>query len=303
MLVLVCGYFFAWQSAREVVVALLGVSSAAALIAGVVVNRPRQRGPWLMLAGAVLAVASSRIVFVELGLQPYAFHQGGNRLVPVYTLHLVAGILIIGALVWLTWPHVDMRRLPALIDAGIVILGAELVAWVVIARPWRTITSLPTAEAASMAYVLRDVLILAALARLATAVRWSGSVGWLAFGTMGLLTYDILFRVDLIGPNWLWGSPTEVGWLALFVGLGAAALEPSMSTLNTRVQGNPDEGSTLPLALVAMSAVLPFGLLLAPGIVRPGIQAAPNDLVPIAAASDRDARVSRHAANPGSRPA
>ena len=269
-----------WREAE--VAALVGLLSAGAIIVGTAIYRPTHRAPWLMLAGAVLANAAARVAYVELGLSG-AFDQSLARLAPIYALHLVMSVLLIGAFVAFTWQHVHARQGPALIDAAIVLLAAGLLAWLVIAQPWTGGSSLTTQMVvARFAYVARDVVFLAAAVRLITTVRWTASVGLLALGTVALLSYDTLNRIGLIHDHWLVGSPIEAGALTFYAALGAAALVPSMATLSTPSREPRDESGTLPLVLVAISAIIPFSLLLSESL--PGESGNPTTIAIASAA-------------------
>ena len=260
-MVALCSSYYALGAIRTVVIGLLGASSAAAILVGVRVNRPQRRRPWFMLAGAVFVAAMARVAYIELGLSGTVAHSQG-RLAPVYALHLVMFILLIGAFISLARPHLDRRQFPALIDAAIVVVGSGLLAWAVVVQPWTANHALATAHSvARIAYVLRDVLILAALFRLVSAVKWSGAVALLTIGTIGLLVYDTLFRIGLIHDQWLWVSPIDIGWLTFYIALGAAALSPSIATMDSPIEGRHDTNGIVAVMSVTLAAFIPFALL------------------------------------------
>src|SRR5258705_10615249 len=76
--------YFVWGGATVIV--LLGLSSAVAIVAGIAANRPPQRAPWLMLAGAVLIGAAAPVASAGLGLSG-ASDQSVARLAPIHALH------------------------------------------------------------------------------------------------------------------------------------------------------------------------------------------------------------------------
>ena len=229
--------YYAWPDATSVAVGIAGLASAGAVVVGVRRYRPARPRPWLLIAAALLFTAAARIVFEALPgepglLKPWAW--------TVWVLHLVMAGLLIAGVIGLTRPTAG--GLPGAIDAAIIALGAGLAATIVIAIPYSRLPG-PTAlyVGVRIAYVLRDVLILAAALLLITAARRNRSVLLLFLGLMGLLVYDVFFRVQMIRGVFLSGTPIDAARLGFYVAVGAAALLPSMATADApRATGEPE---------------------------------------------------------------
>jgi diguanylate cyclase (GGDEF)-like protein/PAS domain S-box-containing protein len=211
---------------------------------------------WLFLAGAVAASALSRLVYQRAPLPAY-----GPLWIGVHVAQLAMTVLLLLAL--LGFAGRAGLGAAAAIDATIVVLGAGLLSTVLVTMlyaanqpPYGTFWVTLRAG-----YVFRDVLILAALIHLATVVRWSASFGLLCLGLLGLLSYDALFRLGQAGP-WLSGAPADVGWLLYFAATGAAALLPSMATIEVATDAAERVGASLRLGVVLPAALLPMGAIM-----------------------------------------
>ncbi len=252
--------YYAWPPDRSVLIVVLGLSGAAAIGYGVLSYRPARPVPWLLLAGSLVANAGARV-----GYRSLAMAGGGpdaGSLVPIVGLHVLMFALLVGALVGFTRPHVA-HGWPAVIDGVIVVLGAGQLAWLVLAQPGADRRTLATPILVIwVAYIVRDVVIAAAQARLVVAVRFTAPLVLLTLGIVGLLGYGALLRIDLVQGELPRGSAIDFGWLVFVFGVGGAALVPAMAAFSTRAGGRQDENSTLSLILVATSASVPFIVLI-----------------------------------------
>ncbi|HEX6870316.1 MAG TPA: EAL domain-containing protein, partial [Micromonosporaceae bacterium] len=235
-----------------------GLAGAAAVVYGVRRYQPPAARSWLMLAGALLLAAAVRL---DVELLPGAIGMARPGISVVYALSLVKSVLILAGLLGLA--RGTTRDRAALVDAAILLLGAGLLAFILIAVPYAAAAGQgATAPGIRVAYVIRDVLILAATAHLATRVRWSRSVALIVAGVAGLLTYDALLRLALARGVVLFGTSVELGWLLLFAAWGAAALSPSMVQVDAGPSAAGHSRAPLRLGLVAFASLLPFVLLM-----------------------------------------
>src|SRR5215469_13907115 len=148
---------------RVVAWALLGLSGVGAIVAGVLVNRPARKAPWLLLAVANLsfiAGQTSFLVMTKLKAEvPFPSFADALYLLeyPLYA----AGVLI-----FIRWrsPEGDRR---SLIDALILTTGLALLSWLYLIMPYARNTELTWLQkSVAIAYPLGDVLVLAMIARL-----------------------------------------------------------------------------------------------------------------------------------------
>ena len=223
------------QRAIEWVV--LGLGSAAAIVHGVRRHRPARIGPWLLLAGAVVASAAGDVLT--------ALHRPGVADLCFYAMFvLVAGSLLqltrIGAIL------VDRARL---IDLLAFACSALLVVWVSVLGDAGRIGTV------SGAYVIGALLLLAVVVRVLVAVGRNVSAALLVVGSVGVLVSDI------VQPLWP-GRLGESGFVVLYLAWGAAALHPSMVRLTEPATPRPSSWRGRWAALLGISVVTPPVVLL-----------------------------------------
>jgi diguanylate cyclase (GGDEF)-like protein/PAS domain S-box-containing protein len=261
--------YLVWPTGSAVLVSAVGVVSAAAIVAGVRRYRPQRAVSWLMLAASLVANAAARILYDALPGAP-------GTLKPdvwlVWLIHLVMFVLLCAGVVGMVRGHV--RGSSAAIDTLIILLSAGLLLGLLIAIPYASVPGIdPVWAAARVAYVARDVLVLALAALLAIAVQRNASTLLLQTGLLSLVVYDVVFRVGRIRGDWLEGTQIEVLWLLFFIAIGAAALVPSMVAFDRRgpagqPQGHHLLGTRVRLGLVLVATLVPSAALFA-GLFRP----------------------------------
>jgi len=208
---------------------LLGASGVAATVAGVYLNRPARKAPWFLLAAANLSFVAGQLGFLiaaQLGT-PLPFPSFADFLYlltyPLYAAALLMFISLRGA-------YRDRR---SLLDALILTCGLALLSWLYIILPSaRTLDQTWLQKSVAIAYPLGDVLVLAMLARLlAPGTRQSRSVWLLAAGSIGMLAADVAYALIQLHGTFRNGTVTDLGWALFYTAWGAAALDPSMTTL------------------------------------------------------------------------
>ena len=110
---------------------LIGLSGVSAIVAGVIINRPARKAPWLLLAGANLsfiAGQTSFLVLTQIGAKvPFPSFADVLYLL-TYPLY-AAGLLIF---IWWRTPDGDRR---SLIDALTLTVGLALLSWIYLILP------------------------------------------------------------------------------------------------------------------------------------------------------------------------
>ncbi len=239
-------------------VTVIGLASAGAIAYGIRRYRPVHAMSWWLLAAAVLINAVARVVYDSLPgqagtLKPWAWI--------VWSMHLTMLVLLIAGALGIA--RSTLRGASAAIDAAIIVLGAGLIGGILIAIPYASVPGVGDLwRAVRVAYVFRDVVVLAIAFHLATAVRWNRSVKWLLAGLFGLVGYDVLFRVGRIHGEWLAGTWVDVMWLLFSVAIGAAALSRTMVEVDTPSAANVRDGAPLRIGLVVVLALMPSAVLL-----------------------------------------
>ncbi|WP_406840140.1 aminotransferase class I/II-fold pyridoxal phosphate-dependent enzyme [Streptomyces sp. AHU1] len=216
--------------------AVIGLGGVAAMLTGILINRPAHRWPWLLLASGLLAFAAGDTSY---NVMESYFDFNNPFPSPADACYLATYPLFAAGLYGLVhyrWPGHD---LPSLLDALIFALGLALPVWVFLVQPLSHAPDMTWQQRAiSIAYPLGDVLVLAMLARLLVSSPGSGrnpSLQLLVLGTATLLTFDIAYGILQLNDLWQTGTLLDSGWIVFYTAWGLAGLHPSMVELTRPV--------------------------------------------------------------------
>jgi diguanylate cyclase (GGDEF)-like protein/PAS domain S-box-containing protein len=239
---------------RSVTWALLGLSGVGAIAAGVVINRPARKAPWLLLAVANLsfiAGQTSFLVMTQLKIDvPFPSFADALYLLeyPLYA----AGVLI-----FIRWrsPEGDRR---SLIDALILTTGLALLSWLYLILPYARNPELTWLQkSVAIAYPLGDVLVLAMIARLlAPGTVRVRSVQLLTLGAIGVLASDVAYGLIQLHVTFHNGTIVDLGWAVLYTAYGAAALHPTMTQLTRPATARRAEASPVRLIVLLLASLI-----------------------------------------------
>jgi PAS domain S-box-containing protein len=193
---------------------VLGIGSAGAIVYGVRRHRPARTGPWMLLAGAIMASAAGDVLT--------ALNRPGVADICFYVMF----VLVACSLLQLTRVGAILVDRARLIDLLAFACSTLLVVWVFVIGDAAQIGD------TSGAYVIGALLLLAVLARLQVAAGRNLSATLLVIGAVGVLVSDIL------QPLWP-GRLSESGFVVLYLAWGAAALHPSMAMLTEPAAPRP----------------------------------------------------------------
>jgi len=253
--------YFVLPDAPRYLWTAIGCSSVAAIVVGVLVNRPRKALPWwLVAAGTVTFIAGDTVYDVLTG--PLGLEDPFPSVADV--LYLCTYPLFAGGLLLLIRAQRRDRDREALVDALIITTGVGFVVWVFLASPYARDGTMSGAEKAfSIAYPLGDVLLLAVLARLLIGGGpVSLSLRLLTLGSFGLMVSDVLYGLIQLKGSWQTGSPVDLGWIIFYVAWGAAALQPDMVRLTEPARLPPQVLSLPRLGILVSVSLLPPLVLL-----------------------------------------
>jgi hypothetical protein len=237
----------------------LGLSGVVAIVVGIRMHRPRARAAWwlfaagqfLFFSGDLYTYSYPKLLGADVG-----FPSIGDALyLTVYPV-LMAGLFI---LIKRRNPRPDRT---ALIDSLILTIGIGLLSWVFLIAPNIHLTGLTVlANAVSVAYPLGDVLLLAAAIRLAVDAGKRTPTFWFLVGSIVcLMATDSAYNYALLKDTYNHQLIYDAGWILYYLLWGAAALHPSMRSLE---EGAPELGTRLtPLRLTLLGGAC----LIAPGI-------------------------------------
>ncbi len=258
--VLTALYLFAPSIAgNRPLINVLGLSSSIAIVVGIRLHRPRAVAAWWLFAlGQFLFVAGDFYTysFPKLFGITVGFPSPGDALYLMVYPALMGGLLI---LIRRRSPHFDR---PTVIDSLILTIGVGLLSWVFLIAPnihSNELTGL--AKAVSSAYPLGDLLLLAAAIRLAVAAGKRAPAFYFLVGSIVcLFATDSAYAYALLIGTYNHQLSYDAGWIVYYLFWGAAALHPSMRTLEEPAHDTRTRLTQLRLALLGGAC------LIAPGI-------------------------------------
>ena len=272
MTVLTVAYVFVPPfKGNALVINAIGLSSPLAIAVGVRLHRPQARLAWtLLLAGQLLYVAGDFYTYTYPDLLggTVGFPSAGDAIyLAVYPL-LFTGLML---LVRRRDPH--RRDRAAIVDSLILTVGFALLSWVFLVAPNLHLSGLTVpAKLVSVAYPLGDVLLLAALIRYAVqAGSRSPAFYFLGVSTVALLATDCAYNYALLAGTYNHQMIYDVGWIAYLVLWGAAALHPSMKTLEEPAPEKRVRLSSARLGVLALACLIGPGIHFAEEIKNPDL--------------------------------
>jgi diguanylate cyclase (GGDEF)-like protein/PAS domain S-box-containing protein len=238
---------------------LLGLSSSVAIAVGIYLHRPKARAAWLLFiignflffAGDLYTYSYPKLFGVEV-----EFPSLGDAIYLTVYPALVAGLLV---LVRRRNPRGDRA---GVIDSLILTVGVGLLSWVFLVAPNIHLSGLTVLEkSVSAAYPLGDILLLAAAIRLAVDTGKRAPAFYLLVGSIvSLLAVDSAYTYALLTDAYNHQLSYDVGWIAYYLLWGAAALHPSMRTLEEPALDSRTRLTPARLGLLAGAC------LIAPGV-------------------------------------
>jgi diguanylate cyclase (GGDEF)-like protein/PAS domain S-box-containing protein len=247
---------------------LLGLSPVLAIVAGIRLHRPASAAPWWWFAGGFA-------LFWLGDLYTYSYPKLLDREVPFPSpgdaaYVAVYPVLIVGLLL-LVRRRAERSGDRSVVDAAILSIGLALPSWLALIAPYLHDGSLPLlAKLVSVAYPLGDVLLLAVTIRLALDGGRRGPAFFLMSASIvALLITDFVYGLMILNGTYDHQMSLDLGWVAFYVLFGAAALHPSMTTLDHADRRSRTALTRTRLALLACASVIAPALELS-GDVRKG---------------------------------
>jgi diguanylate cyclase (GGDEF)-like protein len=210
--------------AAKIYVNTVGLSSVAAMIVGIVRNRPEHWRAWALFAAGVLTFVCGDVTYdvteLRLGEYPYPFWADG--------FYLCAYPLLWASLSRIGRGQGDQER-GGLIDAAIISTGIGLIFWVSVVGPTLEDAGSPLLERlVTIGYPLSDILLTTAVARMLTRPEnRTPSLRLLGVGSAIMLTGDLVYTTMSSTAEYT-GGFVDSGFLTAYACWGAAALHPSM---------------------------------------------------------------------------
>ncbi|WP_433215146.1 putative bifunctional diguanylate cyclase/phosphodiesterase [Dactylosporangium sp. CS-047395] len=253
--------FYRWPEQHMLWWGLIGLSSVAGVVVGVLVHKPSRRWPWLLLAAA-LAVFGAGDFLYNLLTDVFDIQNPFPSVSDV--LYLAMYPLLAGGLLGFIRSRTGRNNRDSLIDAATFTIGLALLSWIFLIDPYVRSTKLTLLQKlVSIGYPLGDVLTLAVFARLLTGgVRPNGSINLLGLGTAGLLAADVVYGLIQLNGSWHVGGPTDLGWVLCYSAWAAAALHPSMKQMTEPTRSSTSDLGMRRIALLGAASLIAPGVLL-----------------------------------------
>jgi diguanylate cyclase (GGDEF)-like protein len=258
------------------------LSGAAAALVGSRRHGPRGSWPWRLIA---IGFVSAALADAAWTLAP-ALRSMEVFLGLLGVLFLAKHLLLTVGLILVVPRRSAQWRWDASLDGTIVSAGLAIGLWMFVAQPIvRSGQFGSVATATAMAYVLADLVVLAALARLVFVSSIRSAASALLAGSVGcLLLADGWYCITLSTDHPFTPSNASVlGWMACAVLLGAAALHPSVKDLGQPSRRALAGASKARMATFVVLAL--FGPVIAASVAVGGHSRRPwltwvDDLVP-----------------------
>jgi diguanylate cyclase (GGDEF)-like protein/PAS domain S-box-containing protein len=236
---------------------VLGLSSSIAIGVGIYLHRPQSRAWWFFIVGQFLFFAGDLYTYSYriLSGADVGFPSIGDALYLAVYPALMAGLFV---LVRRRSPRPDPA---AWIDALILTIGFGLLSWVFLIAPNVHLSGQAVtwfAKGVSAAYPIGDVLLLGAAIRLAVdAGKRAPSFYLLISSIVCLLVTDSAYNLALLKGTYSHDQLIyDAGWISYYLLWGAAALHPSMRTLEEPGLTSRTRLTPLRLALLAGACLI-----------------------------------------------
>jgi diguanylate cyclase (GGDEF)-like protein/PAS domain S-box-containing protein len=249
---------------------VIGLSSPIAIAVGIYLHRPKMWPAWvLFVIGQFLYFAGDLYTYSYpklFGVDVEFPSLGDVVYLTVYPA-LVGGLLL---LVRRRNPEGDRA---GAIDSLILTVGIALLSWVFLVAPNIHLSGLtPLEKIVSAAYPLGDILLLAAAIRLAVDTGKRAPSFYLLVGSIvSLLIVDSAYTYVLLIDSYEHQLSFDLGWITYQLLWGAAALHPSMRTLEEPATDVRTRLTPLRLLLLAGACLVAPGIRLAQELGNPDV--------------------------------
>ena len=251
---LLVGAYYLLPGLRVEAWGLIGLCGVGGIVAGVVINRPSRKLPWLLLAAAQASFVAGQMGFLVAQLMntPLPFPSYADVLY-LLTYPLYAAALVI--FIWWRTPDRDRR---SVIDALTLTVGLALLSWIYLVSPYVHASGLSGLQkSVAIAYPLGDVLVLAMLARmLAPGMGRSRSVQILTVSAVAVLASDTAYGLIELHGIFHNGTIVDLGWAVFYAGWGVAALHPTMTEVSQPVTRLRAEVTPVRLIVLMLASLI-----------------------------------------------
>jgi two-component system, cell cycle response regulator len=240
-------------TAADIFYAGVSLLATLSICAGIAVHRPAHPLPWILFAAGQLSYTCGDVAYMVLAAQ-------GRDYFPnlADAFYLAQFPLMTSALVVIIRRRTPGWHAPTWNDAAVLGTAATLVWWIYVIAPSTAGEELSGAAlAVTIAYPVFDLLVLAAALRLSVGGgRRSHSFLLLLASLVAMLIGDGVYTVLTAAGSDYPGYWMNGVWLASYLFGAAAALHPSMRTLDARAPAPAPEPTAMRLATLAAASLL-----------------------------------------------
>jgi signal transduction histidine kinase len=216
----------------------LGLGTVVALVAGVRIYRPRQPLAWYLLAAGQLSFTGGDTI---LSAYQWVLQEEAPFPSSADAVYLATFVFLGGGLLLLARAQTPGRDRTSLIDAVVIATGAGLLSWIFLIVPYVRDPELNAIQRlVSVAYPVGDLVLLAVAVRLwrPGSTRNVASM-LLTVALAAVLVSDAAYGLSQLTVGWVPGSALDLTWIVYLMGLGGAALHPSMRALSEQAPPRP----------------------------------------------------------------
>jgi diguanylate cyclase (GGDEF)-like protein/PAS domain S-box-containing protein len=231
----IAGYFVMPPSARWIGYELIGLSTVVAILVGIRRFRPARPTAWRLLAGGSALFVSGDVAWTIYELTTH-------RPPPVFS---IADVLYLAAYPVLFLGGVSMARAAGVrgrssaIHAAIAGTAGSMILWQLVLEPGLRANGYSMAALPMAIYPLADLAILSMLLTLLMTRDTRVPALWFVLVSfLLLLAADAVYTLIHLSPSKQIADLVDMLWLAAYVALGLAALDPSMTRLAERAPVN-----------------------------------------------------------------
>ncbi|MEU4804076.1 diguanylate cyclase [Actinosynnema sp. NPDC023587] len=215
-------------AARVVMYCLTSTSAAVVVLWTALRLRTDARLPWLLIGSGQVVYSIADCTFY---INHYLLGQTGYPS-PADAFYLGHYPLTVAALLLLIGRRTPGRDVQSALDASVLAVVAAMLSWLYLIGPRARLDQPVLVTAASVAYPVMDLAMLAVAIRLLLGTgKRSGSFGLLAVNLLAILTADTLYVVQQLNGTYQAGNFLDAIWLGGNLALGAAALHPTRSAV------------------------------------------------------------------------
>jgi len=249
---------YAWVPPVEgngFVVPAVGFSCAAAILLGAHLHQPKARWAWYLFAiGQFMFALGDAYTYIY----PRVFGGEVPFPSPGDAIYLSLYPLLFTGIIMLARRRNSSGEMASLIDSLILTIGLGLISWLKLISPIiQDDTQSTIQQIVSVAYPVADILLLAFALRLAVDTGKRAPAFYLLFGSIAtLLATDFVYGIMLNNGTYNGQVLLDLGWMSYYLLWGAAALHPSMRTLEEPVPEKEVQLSWTRLAILTVASLM-----------------------------------------------